>query len=176
MSKENKEKGNKSMALVDENVMDEVVCDLITTSNDKRRDTFIAYWLFGLSPNKAALKAGYSKSYAQSGVLKALKHSKSLRARIEEFAKIGPERYRQLAQLRLGTIAGIEGAALQEYRANPRLVIDKPQLLKQIKQSSGVLLEEGEKNSLPSNLMLSIGQQHLQAIFNINNSKEEGHE
>ena len=39
-------------------------------------------------------------------------------------------------------MAEIEGKALQEYEGNPKLAIDKPQLLKQVKQAGGIDLNE----------------------------------
>jgi len=141
MTKKTK-KSNENIALIDQDMMDQVVADLSVNSKDKKRDKFIALWIMGLSAYEAARKAGYSESYARSGVQKQLKRSKNLRERIKDFAKQGPERYRQLCQLRLATIAEVEGAALQEYRDNPRLVINKPQLLRQLKQSGGVLSDD----------------------------------
>ena len=50
-----------------------------------------------------------------------------------------PQRYKSVCKLRLPQVAEIEGKALQEYEDNPKLAIDKPQLLKQVKQGAGVI-------------------------------------
>jgi hypothetical protein len=53
-----------------------------------------------------------------------------------------PEAYRNVCKMRLAQISEIEGAVLQEYQDNPQKAIDKPQLLKQIKQGAGALSDD----------------------------------
>ena len=56
--------------LIDPQVVDEVVSNLAISSNEKRRQRFIWYWLIGFSVRQAALRAGYSHSYATKGIYK----------------------------------------------------------------------------------------------------------
>lgn len=43
--------------LIDPQVVDEVVSNLATSSDDRRRQKFALYWLLGLSVRQAALKS-----------------------------------------------------------------------------------------------------------------------
>lgn len=146
-----------STDLIDPNLVEDVIADIASNSQDSRMDRFILFWLFGLSPNKAGLKAGYSPSYSASGLLKKLKYSKTVRERIEKFAAQAPLRYRQVCQMRLATIANIEGKGLKLMEDDPKLAIEKPQFLKQLKQSAGVLADD----SRPGTTLVSIGTLNL---------------
>ena len=66
-------KSSNSSEISDPQIVDTVVEDLVAGKKDPRWQKFLCYWIFGLSAKSAALKAGYSRSYAESGVQKRLK-------------------------------------------------------------------------------------------------------
>jgi len=63
-------------------------------------------------------------------------------------------------------VAEIERSALTEYKDNPKLAIDKPQLLKQVKQGAGVI---GDDFDRPLNV-INIGQ--IQAFVRANHEQK----
>ena len=134
---------NNIKDIVDPNVVDEVIAELVSDSKDKKLDKFLLLWLLGFSGKAAALSAGYSPSYAASGILKQLKTPK-LRERIEEITSIMPEKYKSLCRLRLIDVAEVEQGILQEMKNNPSKAMKNPQILRQIKQSSGALADESQ--------------------------------
>jgi hypothetical protein len=54
-----------------------------------------------------------------------------------------------MCKARLLELSRIEGQAIEEYRKDPKLLIDKPQLAKQVKQAAGVLLGEDIRQVIP---------------------------
>jgi Predicted Zn-dependent protease (DUF2268) len=128
--------------IVPENELDNLFTELTKDKKDRKQSTFYLYWLFGFPVKTCADKAGYAESYGYKLVEKYKKLSKT-RHTVDEILNMFPERYKSVCKLRLPQIAQIEGKGLQEYENNPRLVIDKPQLLKQIKQGAGALQDDG---------------------------------
>jgi hypothetical protein len=100
--------------------------------------------MFGLPPKIAAESAGYNKDYAYK-MDSEYKHNPEIRRSIERIVDKMPDRYRQVCKLRLAQISEIEAEALREYQDNPKLAIDKPQLLKQVKQGASVLSDDEDK-------------------------------
>jgi len=166
-------KDNDITDIVDSDIVDEVVAEIISTSNSKRKDKFILLWLLGHSAKSAALSAGYSASYSASGIQRALKHSNSLRERIEKITAVMPERYRALCRLRLGDIAEIESEVLKKMKDSPEKAMKHPQLLRQLKVAAGVI---GDDN-MPVQQTYNIGQVQaliLQGLQSENNKEIEG--
>ena len=140
----NKTNDNKPKDLTDivpESVIDDLFTSLTQGKGHEQQNTFYLYWLFGLPIKTCANKAGYAESYGYSLVEKYKKQPK-LRHRVDEILGMFPEHYKSHCKLRLLQIAEIEQKALDEYEKKPRLVIDKPQLIKQVKQAAGVDLNE----------------------------------
>lgn len=123
--------------IVPQNELDNIFTELTKDKKDSKQSIFYLYWLFGFPVKTCADKAGYAESYGYKLVEKYKKVPK-LRHMVDEILSMFPERYKSFCKLRLPQIAEIEGKALQEYEKKPRLAIDKPQLLKQLKQGSGV--------------------------------------
>jgi hypothetical protein len=117
-------------------------CTEITDPNDERETIFINLLVGGFSPHQAALKAGYSKSYASSGVYQKLKKSERLQTKIMQAGPMLARSYRRFTQAALPEIAEIEANALGEYRKDPKLAITRPALLKQVKIAAGVLNDD----------------------------------
>jgi len=136
-----KAKSINSGEIIDPQAVDTVVEDLVAGKKDPRWQKFLCFWIFGLSAKSAALKAGYSRSYAESGVQKRLKDPK-VRAQLEAILSNAPQRYRAICRLRLVDIAQVEGALLEQLKDDPEKLLKHPAAVtavKQIKQSSGVL-------------------------------------
>lgn len=157
------EKSNNITDIVDSEVVEEVIAEVISDSKDKKTDKFILLWLLGYSAKAAALSVGYAKSYAESGIQKRLKTPK-LRERLEQITQVMPERYRSLCRLRLADVAEIESGVLEAMKTNPDKALRHPQILKQIKQSSGALADEGiiqEKISIGTLNLIQSSQRDL---------------
>jgi hypothetical protein len=167
------ENSNENTDLIDPDMVESVVKDIASNSQVKQIDETILRWLLGSDMKAAALASGYSQSYAESGVQKRIKaalqgkdfveggskRSKIWRERLEIICGTLPDRYRQLCQLRLPTIAKIEGKALEMMEDDPKLAIEKPTLLRQVKQAAGALTDE---SPAPRGLNIS----HLTLIQN----------
>ncbi len=121
---------------IDSEAIEKVVQGLINNKKGSKQEQFYLYYFFGLPINTSAKLAGYSKAYAYKLVQK-FKHNPVKRQGIEQMLNLIPEQYRMVCKARLVDLADIEGKALNEYRKDPRLAIDKPQLLKQVKQGQG---------------------------------------
>ena len=127
--------------LVQNDLINDVIGNVLKEKKGGKREKFFLYWILGLPTNTCGKLAGYTESYSYKLVSQYNKQPK-LRHTIDKFLNVMPERYQSICKLRLAEIAEIEGAAIQEYRKDPKLLIDKPQLAKSIKQSAGVLGEE----------------------------------
>ena len=138
------EKTNKVTTITDvipEKELDDIFTELTKQKKNSKQSIFYLYWLFGFPVKTCADKANYAESYGYKLVEKYKKVPK-LRRSVDEILNMFPERYRSVCKLRLPQIAEIEGKALDEYENKPKLAINKPALLKQVKQGAGVLTEE----------------------------------
>jgi len=136
------EKSNDITDIVNPDDIDEVMAGVLTTSNDKRRDKFILYWLLCYNMKTAALSAGYRQSYAESGIQKTMRDSPILRERIEKITSVMPEKYKTLCRMRLPDVAEVEGGVIKLMKDDPEMAMKHPQVLKQMKQAAGVLVDE----------------------------------
>jgi len=144
-----KTKENKDITdIVPQSEIDEIFTELTSQDPKSKLYKFCLYYLFGFPMEVCAKKAGYSKTYGYKIVEKYKKQPK-LRQSVDQILNMFPDRYRAVCKMRLPQIAEIEGKALQEYEDNPKLAIDKPQLLKQVKQGGGVDLSEAVQPPKP---------------------------
>jgi hypothetical protein len=134
-------KSNDPNEIIDLQIVDEVVEDLVGGKKDPRWQKFLCYWIFGLNAKSAAIKAGYAKSYAESGVQKRLKDPK-VKAEMEAILANAPERYRAICRLRLVDIAQVEGALLEKLKDKPEKLLRNPAVVRQIKEAAGALGSE----------------------------------
>ena len=140
--KANKDNDSKDITdLVPQSELDSIFTELTKAKKNTKQSIFYLYWLFGFPVKSCADKAGYAESYGYKLVEKYKKVPK-LRQSVDQILNMFPERYRSVCKLRLPQIAEIEGKALQEYENKPKLAIQKPALLKQVKQAGGIDLGE----------------------------------
>jgi hypothetical protein len=115
------------------------------TSPDEPRERkqlrFMLYILLGLPIKVAGRICGVPDTTAYKWH-ERMKKLPKWRHTLDEFLNLMPARYRQLCKLRLFDIVEIEQGAVEEYKQNPRLAIERPQLLKHLKQSSGAVGED----------------------------------
>ena len=132
--------GNKIRNIINPDI-EEVVSNVIEQKKGSRKHKFHLYRMFDLPIRTCAILAGYNKDYGYKLVAE-YQNSPKIRYTIEKTINNMPEAYRSVCKMRLAQIAEIEGKAMSEYKDNPKLAIDKPQLLKQVKQGAGVLSKE----------------------------------
>ena len=142
---EKTEKSNDITDIVDPNDIDEVVGQIASISSDKkdsRQDKFLLYWLLGYSVRVAAITAGYSEGTSRgSNLYKVLKRPIT-RERLLQITNGMPEKYKALCRMRMGDVAEIESGVVKLMKDDPELALKHPQVLKQMKQAAGVLLDE----------------------------------
>jgi len=119
-----------------------IIGNVIGQKQTDKQVQCIMYWLLGLAPRSAAKAVGYSPEHTYK-ILSLYKNDKkgALREKVSRFLDVFPEQYKSICRLRLGQVASIEGKALDLYEEKPQLAIDKPSMLKQVKQGAGVLEE-----------------------------------
>jgi DNA-directed RNA polymerase specialized sigma24 family protein len=142
MPKKRKKKpqnGKQSKALVTTETLEQKLVGAYSNLKDDRPEKLVSSLILGCSFQEAAERAGYSKAYARGNLYTAFKNSLRFRRVIENITSKVGERYRQICQLRLGMVAEIEQAALKQYLEDPKLAIEKPQLLKHVKTAARVL-------------------------------------
>ena len=126
---------------------EEVVTNVLRDNKDDRQAKYFLYRICGLSPRISSRLCNYNEDYGYK-LDRKFREDLNLRTRIEQITGVIPEQYKALCKLRLIEVADIEGKAMAEYLENPKLAIDKPQLLKQVKQGAGVLSDdEGPANT-----------------------------
>ena len=126
-------------------------------SADKRSRFFMAYF-FNLPMEACISISGLSPSYCSVLVSKYRRNPK-LRAHIDKIFDGWPEVYRNVCKMRLFKLQEAEGKAVEKYLDNPELLIDKPQLAKQIKLAAGAM----PTDDIPRPMMINIGQ--IQAVM-----------
>ena len=141
LSNTDDKKSNEKEELIPLDVAEEVVAGVLNEKKGSRQEKYFLYRILGLPPGLSATLCNYNKDYGYK-LDKKFKEDLNLRARIGRITGQIPEQYKALCELRLVDVAEIEGKAMAEYKENPKLAIDKPQLLKQVKQGAGVLSED----------------------------------
>ena len=131
----------KNKELVPIDMAEEVVTNVLQGNKDDRQTKYFLYRICGLPPRISAKLCNYNEDYGYK-LDRRFREDQNLRARIEQITGCMPEQYKTLCKLRLVEVADIEGKAMAEYKDNPKLAINKPQLLKQVKQGAGVLAED----------------------------------
>jgi hypothetical protein len=131
----------KNKELIPIDMAEEVVTNVLRSHKDDRQAKFFLYRICGLPPRISARLCNYNEDYGYK-LDRKFREDQNLRSRIEQITGSIPEQYKALCKLRLVEVADIEGKAMVEYKNNPKLAIDKPQLLKQVKQGAGVLSDD----------------------------------
>jgi hypothetical protein len=132
-----------------------------TSEKQKRLAHYLA---LGIKPRQAALRAGYSMRYANSGVYELLKINKKFRGKVDTISKNFRESYLEFSQSMLPDIAWIERRELQELIKDPdRLNAVNAKVMRDIKRTANVL--ESEYGPTINYHQIGIfGQQIVQAI------------
>jgi hypothetical protein len=117
-------------------------CMIIQFKSEKQKK--LAHYLaFGLNPRQAALRSGYSKRFANSGVYELLKINKDYGEKVGIVRKNFRESYIKFSENVLPDIAWIERRELEELIKNPdRLNAVNARLMRDLKRSAGVLDSE----------------------------------
>jgi len=118
-----------------------------------REGEYFMYRQFGLTQEMAAEMAGYNKN-SGARLDARYKESAKLRQKVDNLVNTFADGYRKTLRSWLPQMARIDGAVINEYLANPKLAIDKPQALKQLKQAAGISFEE----QVPKQATINIGQ------------------
>jgi hypothetical protein len=148
------------------NEAEKLVSTVLSEKNiDSPRAKYFLFRILGLPPQIAAKACDYHPDYGYK-LDKKFRNDQKLRALVERITDCIPEQYKALCKLRLVDVAEIETKALAEYRDNPKLAIDKPQLLKQLKQGSGVLSDDDVR---PVNV---VNISAIQQIFRANHEMQ----
>jgi hypothetical protein len=121
-------------------------------SADKRAKFFMGYF-FNLPMEVCVRISGLSQSYCSALVGKYRRNPK-LRTHIDKLFDGWPEVYRNVCKMRLFKLQEAEGKAVEKYLENPELLIDKPQLAKQIKLAAGAM----PVDEVPRPMMVNIGE------------------
>jgi hypothetical protein len=133
----------KNKELIPIDMAEEMVTNVLRSHKDDRQAKFFLYRICGLPPRISARLCNYNEDYGYK-LDRKFREDQNLRTRIEQITGSIPEQYKALCKLRLVEVADIEGKAMAEYQENPKLAIDKPQLLKQVKQVAGVLSDDDQ--------------------------------
>ncbi|UCE04862.1 MAG: hypothetical protein JSW07_14720 [bacterium] len=136
------EKSNENKDLTTLDKAEALLVDFLRQQTLRNADRYYILRTVGISAQRAAAACGYSDTYCYRLDAK-LKNDQNVATRVGRIIKSIPSQYQSLCRLRLIPLAEAENKAIQQYIANPDLLIDKPQLAKQIKQTSGVLADDG---------------------------------
>jgi len=140
MTKDLIETNNENTELIDP-AIEEIIDNVITLKKGSKKQRFHMYRMFNLPIKTCAKLAGYKPSYGYQ-LVREYRDNPIVARTVQQIISDMPEAYRTVCRLRLAQVSDIEGKALDEYEDNPKLAIDKPQLLKQVKQGGGVDLSE----------------------------------
>ena len=155
------ESDNDSKNLVDPAVA-EIVENVIKLKGASKKQRFHMYRMFNIPIITCAKLAGYKESYGYQ-LVREYRNDPIAREKVSRILSDMPEAYRSICKMRLASIAEIEGLALQKYHEDPQRAIDKPQLLKQVKQAGGIDLNEVGLQGQPT---INIGVlENLQVIM-----------
>lgn len=168
--------GNDTKQLVEKTVS-EVISTVLAekkgTGRDVKADKFCLYLAFGFPIETCAKLSGCSMSWAYRLHAKYGKNTKKLVERIAEIAGQAKEQYQVLTKLKLPLIAQLDDLGIAEYRENPRLIVEKPGLLRQLKQVSGVIEDESVAPRFVSIENLQIIQNYIHEQQSVSSQQVE---
>jgi hypothetical protein len=126
-------------------IVDEWTSDAVHFTSEKQKK--LAHYLaLGVKPRPAALRAGYSKRYANSGVYSLLKMNKKFCEKVSTVSKHLRESYPEFCENMLPEIAWIERKIVEKLADNPdELDAVKAKVMRDVKRTAGVLSDEHSK-------------------------------
>jgi len=128
----------KDRQLVGKELTVEVVNTVAELKGAKNHEKFFLLRMMGVDTPTASKLCGYKVKYGYDLNYK-FKNSPIYKQRIAEIVDSMPDVYKATCKLQLAGIAEVERKALEEYNRDAKLAIDKPQLLKHMKQTAGVI-------------------------------------
>jgi hypothetical protein len=107
----------------------------------------------GIPRSRAAELVGYKSRTQGTRVMEKARRNPRFKAKLIELHDRMREAYIGSKVASLPILSEIESAALEEYKADPRLAIEKPKLLRDLRIVSGVQTPEG---AVQNNLSINI--------------------
>lgn len=152
------------------NETSEAMLDRTGGADQDKRLRFYSRWLVGVPASRAAQDVGYSACYGKN-LVEQLKKDPAIQAKVQRLLQFMPDQYRRATASLLPEIAAIEGAALDIYKADPARAIDKPQLLKHLRQVTGA---QGPDVMIQNNSVIDVGSiERLQHLFRGSLNKDD---
>jgi hypothetical protein len=145
------EDSNKNKDLIPLDEAESLIVELLRNKAKKSVEKYYTLRMMGFKPQIAAAACNYNKDYGYK-LDKSFRDNQNLQARMGKILNQVPEQYQNLCKLRLIQLAEAEGKAIEEYNKNPKLLIDKPQLAKHLKQSAGVLNDDEKPQASTINI------------------------
>jgi len=134
------QKSNNSKEIT---LTDSEISQLVSAIEGKNANKWRRFWeckLKGMNTYRSAIAAGFSESYSRGDIYRDLKPGGLALSKLEQILAKTPETVRKITQLRILTDGlEIDRLALDQYKANPRLAITNPALLKHLRQAAGVM-------------------------------------
>jgi hypothetical protein len=122
------------------------ISHLVSAIEGKNAHKWRRFWeckLKGMNTYRSAKAAGFSESYSRGDIYRDLKPGGLAISKLEQILAKTPETVRKITQLRILTDGlEIDRLALDQYKANPRLAITNPSLLKHLRQLAGVMPQD----------------------------------
>lgn len=137
----------KSSNKTDElDAMDTFICDMpinLKAKESEREKKLRHYLAFGLKPYSAALRAGYSVSYAKKQIYRRLRKDEELQSNVAATRAKIRERYLDFATDALPEIAWVEKRILSKLAANPDgITPTTAKVMRDLKKSAKVLSDD----------------------------------
>jgi hypothetical protein len=128
-----------------DSVVENWICEKYTFSTEKQKK--LAHYLaLGVKPRPAALRAGYSMRYANSGVYELLKINKKFRGKVSGIVSNFRESYPEFCKNMLPEISYVERRIVENLVDKPEdMDAVKAKILRDVKKSAGVLADDGAK-------------------------------
>ena len=132
------EKGKKNSKFIQLNTALDIVERFGESNGLKKHEKFFMLHTLGIPTVEAATALGYKPNYGYDLVYQ-LKNNSKWRHRVSQIIESLPDVYKSICKVQLLNIAEVERKALEKYAEDPELAINKPQLLKHMKQTAGVI-------------------------------------
>jgi len=153
-----------------DSVVENWVCEQYTFKSEKQRK--LAHFLaLGVRPRPAALRAGYSKRYANSGVYELLKINKAFRGKVKGITKNFRDTYPEFCTNMLPEISYVERRIVEQLVDKPEeMDAVKAKVIRDMKKSAGVL---GDDHIRPVQVQINLAvlqrsqEEYLEGEFDV---------
>ena len=144
-------------------MIERVVKRTVKNRKGSRTHEYFLYRFYGYPATVASSLTGYHPG-SGSRLEKRYRDDAKFRAEIDRIASPAPGRYQTWAKLQLPQVSKIESAALDKMLSDPEMAIRHPKLLRDLKQASGVELNEVQKPVVQHVNIGAIQQNILQTL------------